>query len=307
MKKYTNIISYLTKEKGLKQSDIALKMDVAISQISKWKRGVKIPNDKEIFLMKLADIHWESFDSKSLSKWALTARTKANEKAWYKYFYKIMESSNRYSAAEELRPKDELIETILITLIEAGVDIPDKAINIDEAENSFLPTDILLRDYLENYLSLESWCCENLILTKPYMRHFFDILPRYTVYHCTLEGDKFRAFIDEPWNFQKYVNETVTRINEIKKQIEISTKYEGIDFNLEIFDGLTRESISHMFDENPDWMIRKNYDIVDGKLITAEDNNGVDINLSYGERKILKEIQETKSLLHKVLRKLERQ
>ena len=78
----TNIIDYLTTEKGLKQQDIAERMGVSTAQVSKWKRKNIIAFKRERALMKLADLAWES-DEKPLgysSAFAILVKSKENEK-----------------------------------------------------------------------------------------------------------------------------------------------------------------------------------------------------------------------------------
>ena len=66
----TNIVAYLIKTKGMTQTDIATKLKSAdkdtlgVSQalVSKWNRGEKIPKDREIEMLKLADLFWELKD-----------------------------------------------------------------------------------------------------------------------------------------------------------------------------------------------------------------------------------------------------
>ena len=124
----TNIINYLTQEKGFKQSDIALKLDVAISQISKWKGGVKIPKDKEVLLMKLADIWWERDNDRPLaSEWAILAGSKVNDNRWNIFIKECFDHLSRYPIASNLVPMDLLIENILKSFNVAQILYPDSA------------------------------------------------------------------------------------------------------------------------------------------------------------------------------------
>ena len=142
------------------------------------------------------------------------------------------------------------------------------------------------------------------------MQDFFFNLPCHSMYKLIIENnpsffpygtDLFELNRYETWANQEYWG--------IRTSIEDTVHQNGLDFNVAIFDDLVdyppEETISHLFDELPETLQRTNYDIVDGKLITAEDNdNGLDINLSYGERKIMESIKNNEQLLKELLEKI---
>ena len=323
-----NIINYLIKEKGLKQFEIAEKLNVKDAQISKWKLGVNIPKDREVELMKLAGIYWERDDGSSpLLSWAVKVRNQENENSWYEFFKTCLEKVDRYSIASSLASNQKLTTSFLGTLNNSGLFMPESIewhFNHPEGEwdqyQGFIE-----HTYLGTYFELENWCCQNLNLKKEYMQDFFLLLPQFTMYKLIIEEIIELPMIEDPYALNTFEQNTTMDVWGLREQIEKSIRYEGLDFNIEELDGLIKtpdkkknkpnsdpfsgpkeENISHLFDEYPDLLIRNNYDIVDGKVVTAENNNGVDINLSYGERKILRAIKDNQKLINKVLKKLEK-
>jgi len=312
--KDTNIISYLTKEKGHKQSDIALKLDVAISQISKWKRGVKIPRDKEILLMKLADIWWERDNDRPLlrSDWAILVGSKVNENRLNIFFKGCFEDLSRYPIASNLVPMDLLIENILKAFNIAQILFPNSAPSYEPPmpEYNWTPDywQEFFEDYIQQYLELENWCCKNLFLDKEYMINFFKTLPELVIWRFINEDKIPTEFIIDPFWLHEYERASTEAIWEERELIRRATFHEGLDFDIDKFDKHIyppqKEDVSY----NPDvFDLGLGDDAEDVDILRVEDQNkeNIDSYLSYGERKIMDEVAKNRILLIKVLKKLE--
>lgn len=65
-----NIIDYITRNKGLKQKDIADRLNVSKAQVSKWKSGEYISYSKQEELNKLAGLFGND------TEWAVITKTK---------------------------------------------------------------------------------------------------------------------------------------------------------------------------------------------------------------------------------------
>lgn len=313
MRKDTNIISYLTKEKGYKQSDIALKLDVAISQISKWKSGIKIPKDKEIDLMKLADIWWER-DNGSLLRphWAILAGSRINDDRWNIFIKECFEHLSRYPIAGDLVPLDLLIENILKAFNTAQIIYPDSAPSYEAPmpEYNWEPDywQEFFQVYIEQYLELENWCCKNLFLDKRYMVDFFKTLPELVIWRFINEDKIPTEFIADPFWLHEYERASTEFIWEEREQIRISTYHEGLDFSIDEFDKHIYPPQKDGRNDNSDFLDLELDDVAEDKGISrAEDESkgNIDPYLSYGERKLMDEVAKNRILLIKVLKKLE--
>ena len=307
-----NIISYLIEEKGFKQKEIAEKLKIKDAQISKWKLGVKIPDDREIELMKLADLWWEREDNyRPNAKWAVLVKSKNNENEWFDFFNKIFKSVfihspiERYSVAEKLHTINALTENFLIIFNQAGIIIPP-----EPPTRRFGPYDDLHIDpweefaytYVENYLLLESWCCQNLNLKFSYMQEFFYLLPRYTILKLTIEeNSNLFSQVPNPYDLHEYQRFIKEQVWEIENTIKDAVRHEGIDFDENIFDDL----ISSPKEKSMNMTTDNEFDELIGEVdsSTVED---IDQYLSYGERKIMQGIKENRKLLNKVLIRLEK-
>ena len=86
----TNIIDYLTTEKGFKQQDIAERMGVSTAQVSKWKSQKSFSRKREAELMNLAGLWWETKrKGGNSSSFAIMVGSEQNQNAWINNFFTI--------------------------------------------------------------------------------------------------------------------------------------------------------------------------------------------------------------------------
>ena len=124
-----NIIKYITKNTELKQKDIAIKMGVTTGQVSKWKNGEHISNDRKKELNKLAGLFGDD------SEWAVLVKNEENAEAWFEFFkYKDQDQENPIFNYEE---EEISVPYLLILLSNLGVKIPKKAPSIAFYEEVF--------------------------------------------------------------------------------------------------------------------------------------------------------------------------
>lgn len=131
-----NIIDYITRNKGLKQKDIADRLNVSKAQVSKWKSGEYISYSKQEELNKLAGLFGND------TEWAVITKTKENTKAWCKYFssYEKIYSEYEINCFSDDDTTAIYASSLLKSLQELGVKIPEKAPPIITCENDYIDT-----------------------------------------------------------------------------------------------------------------------------------------------------------------------
>ena len=206
----TNIIDYLTTEKGLKQQDIAERMGVSTAQVSKWKRKNIIAFKRERALMKLADLAWES-DEKPLgysSAFAILVKSKENEKNWIKYFDDISLSAHNIYQFDPRFLQIDFVEETLLMFNKAGIKIPDKVptcIPDDMAEAASLSDDKEIWDVL----------------------NFDELLRTYWIAHQELQI-KFNEVYDQTGN--NILIDTISEMSLYKLIVEDEISFPPCDF-----------------------------------------------------------------------------
>ena len=169
-----NIITTITRQTGLSQTQIADRVNVSKSTISAWRMGAPIPPVKERRLMHLLNVdrRESSSEGQTFDAWRVLVKTPTNSKNWHSY----MRSLGINLHGEWKR--------ILITLNNMGVDIPPNAPDSlrlnsihrkltnegdyelestweeEEAEptSKLKPLDKLLSKLLTNLNILDEWC-----------------------------------------------------------------------------------------------------------------------------------------------------
>ena len=148
-----NIIEYITKNKALKQKDIAKKLGVTTGQISKWKQGEYIASERKEELNKLAGLFGHN------TEWAVLSKTKANSDAWFKYV--LWHSSNELVSNREIEDEGDLkIPNIFILLSQLGMSIPSKAPQVNEIQSDdykWTAFDMAMSKILRSYGILVEW------------------------------------------------------------------------------------------------------------------------------------------------------
>jgi transcriptional regulator with XRE-family HTH domain len=100
-----NYIDYISNNKGISQKELAEKLGVSTAQISKWKKGEKIPEDRQEQLHKIADI-WSLWPT-----WVELVQTKENQTEWFETF------DNEFTTPENA---EEYLPSLITNLIDLG-------------------------------------------------------------------------------------------------------------------------------------------------------------------------------------------
>lgn len=154
-----NIIQYILDTTTLKQKDIAAKVGVSTTQVSKWKKGEYISSDKEEELNKLAGVI--DFDL----EWTKIVKTKENANKWIDYVHGVNEEDSELEGRVEL--DSEIIQSLLTVISESGIELPpsppiEEYINDNNIEDDFERYDYsnihcLIAQYLESYYCINLW------------------------------------------------------------------------------------------------------------------------------------------------------
>ena len=134
MKKNLNIIDYIIENKKLNQGAIGSALGISQAQISKWKSGDKIPNNRELELIELAELkdscdEFKLFDTKTAdSSWAILTMKYCDGNDWIEYLTTLIYKNQIHSIREnDILAGDELtswIKNFLLMLNDADVELP---------------------------------------------------------------------------------------------------------------------------------------------------------------------------------------
>lgn len=173
----TNIIHYLLANTDLKQKDIAEKVGVSTTQVSKWKKGDYISSIKEQELEELAGIIEYSIE------WTETVKTKENSDKWIKYVLDCGKEVDHPIALDS-----EIALRLLLSVSRSGVTLPqtppekrpedecfddeidgESLIDYEDRSKNHKYSDyyLLIDSLLENYYRINTWY-EEFILWNDY-------------------------------------------------------------------------------------------------------------------------------------------
>jgi transcriptional regulator with XRE-family HTH domain len=153
----TNIIEYITRNKGLTQKEIATQLGVSGTQITKWKQGEKIPQEQQKKLNEVSEV--SSMFNDDLDWAALVNNDESNAEAWFDFFNKI------YGRIDSWELDGEAFTPALLKgLSELGVAIPchpkllEKKPETEDGETrTFIPLEDLLLEHAEDWSSRVTW------------------------------------------------------------------------------------------------------------------------------------------------------
>ena len=328
----TNIVDYIIENKKLNQTSIAKKMlnpdpkKQGISQVavSKWKRGGDIPKEREIELLKMADIYWrigtevkESEEPWELdeeievidSRWNVFVQSEKNQEDWYDFIIEILSPRKFLDISREYNYSKSLgfIRNCILLLNDVGFDIPSNPQLIKASPNNdsynfeegTLYFELLFK-WINRINSLQNWCFETLPrgggdLSIRY-REAYDNLPRVALAQVLHElphlpvGHDFKKL-------EVLVNETKQWVN---KTIDEWLFWAGMadipfQFNEDNFDEI---------------LIKSNVDNASVKTkptLTSEADASEYAYWSEAERKIYEGIKNNEKLLKELLEKLNKQ
>lgn len=278
----TNIIEYIIKNKKIKQNVIAKKLGVTTGQISKWKQGEYISSERRLELNKLAGLFSDNPD------WVDISKTKRNAESWFKYINQLSDNANIEIA--EFQDNQEIsIPPLFICLSQLGVEIPKKAISVDDLEWSNFHN--LITKLLEALIVIFQWN----------LRHFSEL-------------SKFDDIL-----------ETLQEINSKSLNIAVinlsDTDRAGIKINETLFNNYEVETTNHVrgliqkllrqmnanripITEDYFVVINESTHWLDLKLSFDNDDDNITNYLSYSERKKLESKQYETELLESLHQKV---
>tara|TARA_B110000008_G_C16917236_1_gene543185 strand:- start:227 stop:1201 length:975 start_codon:yes stop_codon:yes gene_type:complete len=308
----TNIVAYLIKKKGMTQTDIASKLKSAdkdtlgVSQalVSKWNRGEKIPKDREIEMLKLADLYWELedkysedddflFDQESLidSRWNIIVKTEQNQEDWYNFFKDMLTPKQFLNMNSEYKDSDfvKFVRGCVFNLNDAGFLVPENPELINNENN--LRFFNLLRGWMHRVTILQKWCSGSIpyqTLKKLSYAELYNYLPRIALAQIIIKKDL-------PERTDKVLSEIF--IEDTSKFVESTIRsymYWGEDGY--IYEEDFNEILIHTKSESKD---------VISKLESNESENIDASYLSYAERKILDQLNAHEKLMQELNQKID--
>jgi len=156
VQKTINIIDVITTKTNLKQMDIAKKLEVSRSQISKWKSGEDIPYERRQALNEMAGLFGDD------TEWALLTKNPENAEDWINYFTEHQDFLD-VDICRTLTDEAEVwVPQMLILFNLIGIKIPENARNTDmdieeEEKEGISKFSQLMTQYLESYSALMNW------------------------------------------------------------------------------------------------------------------------------------------------------
>jgi len=152
-KNTTTLIDVVIQKTGMKQMDIAKKLGVSRAQVSKWKSGEDIPDDRRTVLNGMAGLFGDDIE------WALLTKTPENAESWIKFFEDRHQNYLDVDTCDTFADQTEfLVPAMLLMFNRIGIKIPAKAPAIDfDDDYEGTPFDSLITDYLESFSALTRW------------------------------------------------------------------------------------------------------------------------------------------------------
>ncbi len=274
-----NIIEYITSNTKHSQADIAKKLGVSRSQVTKWKAGDRITESRRAELNELAGLFGDD------TEWALITKTKANARAWAAYLVEM----NRTSGAQTtyLTDDPELhAPSFLCSMSAGGIPLPDspppKKSILDEKHGLHAFNNVVSQ-YIEMYGCMQDWWT-NSLANPTATRGFTNALD--LAYEIEGAAIPFALTYVEEDALKKAgtdMSKLSAHLTEVKKKLTDSIGSlcqtlitEKASFSIDPFDLLTM---------HPDEMR-------DEAWVSDADSPSIMDYLPYGERKILEEIRE---------------
>jgi len=173
-----NIVAYLIEITGMTQTDIASKLKSAdkdklgVSQalVSKWNRGEKIPKDREIEMLKLADLFWElelvddevPWGNIVDSRWNIIVKSEKNQEDWYNFFTEMLSPKQFSNKDSEYKDSDlvKFVRDCIFALNAAGISVPENPDSIKKNTNSRFFD--LFRRWMHRVTVLQYWCASSI-------------------------------------------------------------------------------------------------------------------------------------------------
>ncbi|MEM5534971.1 helix-turn-helix transcriptional regulator [Neptuniibacter pectenicola] len=275
-----NLIEYIIENTPLRQKELAKQLDVSATLITRWKKGEKIPPEREEVLKKIANLFTDDI------AWAEIAKTEANAKAWYHYVHELNELAeiSAYNIHDE---PDVYAPTILKAMKEAGIPIPTTAPRVEEAEDE-VPFNKLALELLNNYGRYVHWCERNLYVIRDE-----DIKGE------TYDAEDYAIGLSIGYLEDKALLDAGANLTQVKGYVT-KVKFDAIEFIRSLCNSMEAAGLHMSLDF---------YAFVNESPLTLEDDvlfsqlgGNIEEHLSFGEKLILQEVRELKMMVSNLMK-----
>jgi hypothetical protein len=310
----TNIVAYLIEITGMTQTDIASKLKSAdkdtfgVSQalVSKWNRGEKIPKDREIEMLKLADLFWElelvddevPWGNIVDSRWNIIVKSIKNQEDWYNFFKDMLAPKQFINVNSKYKDSDfvKFVRECIFALNDAGFKVPENPESIKKNTSSRFFD--FFKFWMHRITILQYWCPNSI----PHKHEDFEFeklynnLPRIALAQVALDD------IDVPEqtngvllrNFTEDLNQFVKSTIEGYHQWEVHV---GENF---FGDDSFNELLIYPKNDNKDELSQSSSQIESNESESIDDRY-----LSYAERKIMDRLNANEKLIRELHQKID--
>jgi hypothetical protein len=295
-------------------------MSVSQVAISKWKRGGQIPNEREIELLKIAEIYWTvyidlkegpgwEFEDVVNSRWNVLIQSEENQEDWYEFISeiltpkKILDRDGEYSKNYFF----PFIRECILLLNDIGLNVPSspKSINLDDTHSEVYDVyfDLLL-NWMRRICQLQTWFFNTLPKRNtPTNTEYFDVFDN--LYKVALvqiiDGNRTSAHMPD---LDKFIDETEEWVNHTIESWMYWASQGALPLWEDAFDEI--KIINLKFSKDPKAQTNESI----SKNITKPASTDEDESYAYwseAERKIYKGIKNNERLLKELLGKLSKQ
>lgn len=142
-----NLIEHVLKTKNTTQKALAAKLDVDVSQISKWKAGKYMASEREEELLEMVGLFGDDFE------YALLVKTEINSNEWTGYFHEL--NAAILNNHDEINDMPEFWASVsILELNNFGVPIPAELCSELDSNHPFKQ---LIQDLIRIYADIYRW------------------------------------------------------------------------------------------------------------------------------------------------------
>ena len=320
----TNIVTYLIEITGMTQTDIASKLKSAdkdtlgVSQalISKWKRGEKIPYDREVELLTIAGLFWELeypddayhegdeelpnilCDRLIDSKWNVIVKSEKNQEDWYDFFTDMLAPKKFSNKHSEYKYRDfvKFGRECIFALNDAGFKVPENPESIKKNTSSRFFD--FFKFWMHRVTILQYWC-PNTIPHRQKDSRFTDLynnLPRIALAQIVLDD----VDVPEQTNSVLLRNFTEDLNQFVKSTIEGYLHWEEMAMENFFGDDDFNKILIYTKNDSKDELSQSL------SQIESSESENIDTSyLSYAERKILDRLNANEKLIQELHQKID--
>jgi len=289
-----NIIEYITKNTDFRQKDIAERLAVSTAQISKWKSGEYISQEREEALLQLAGLFGDD------AEWAMLVKTEENSKSWIEYVRYRNEIVDLPSYTIQDMP-EIYVRLILSSLADVGVVLPNSAPSVNQIDKDGYESslfDSLVGNYLDEYSRLIYWHQANIgslnfddaVIDGPHKEVYEleDCAVSLTL--CYVDNELLIETGADNVKLKHFQQQSRRKTKDAIVALCEAMRSRKMPFTTDYFDYLSK---------SPEWL-------EDEQIITEEGVTSVTDFLTYQERNILEKIDLNNRLLTELQAKVDR-